>query len=193
MNNHVAINKLCKRLIGQEVPTNQNGKAGRYIENLIESWGLPINRGPGCDIEIFGLEIKSRDLDATSPQNVATMTPEQVCATPYCESLVHDKLQQQLRVFTQKLQIVDASVFDFSPAHIQDLISDAYERGRATIADHIRQFGLEALPSYVYGSEWGYWERICDTPSYTFRIHHGAYHRLEDMARTTFTNFFEYA
>jgi len=193
MNNHIAINKLCQCLIGQTVPTNKNGHAGRYIEDLIESWGLPVNRGHGCDIEIFDLELKSRDLDATSPQNVATMTPEQVCTTAYADSLVHAKLQQQLRVFTQNLQIVDASVFDFSPGHIQDLVANAYERGRKIITDHMQVFPDVPPPAYVYGSEWGYWERICDASSYTFRIHHGAYHKLEAMARSTFTNFFEYA
>ena len=190
--NHVSITGLCHRLIGQAVPTNQHGHAGRYIEDRIEGMGIRINRGAGCDILVLGLELKSRDLGATSPQNISTMTPQQVCNTAYRDSVIFDKFQQQLRVFTQDQFIVDAGVYDFSPEHIQHLIEQAYEHGRAEI-QRCMAAPNSVLPVYVYGTEYGYWERICGASSFTFRINAGAYEKLERMACSTFVDFFEFA
>ena len=192
MTNTITVNALCNRLIGESVATNIGGHAGRDIENLIETSGLSINRGPGCDIKILGLEVKSRDLDATSPQTITTMTPDEICATPYHQSAVHEKFQQQLRVFTRDCKIVDAAVYDFSPLQIQDLVEEAYENGRKEIREIMLQQPGTKAPDYVYGSKYGYWERTSESTSYSFRINHGAFHTLEAMARSTFTDLFEY-
>ena len=192
MSNSININGLCQKLLGQDLGTNEHGQAGRRLENLVENWGLPVNRGVGCDIEILGLELKSRDLDATSAQNVATMTPRQVVDTDYEDSVVFEKFQQQLRVFTRKHIVVAADIYDFSQEGIQDLIKNAYETGRGKIAQHWH-IDPEQMPAYVYGSEYGYWERIGGGRSYTFRINPGAYDTLERMAKSTFANLFEYA
>ena len=191
----ITINGLCQKLIGQDLGTKEHGQAGRKLENLIESWGLPINRGAGCDIKILGLELKSRDVDSISPQNVATMTPQQVVDTDYKDSVVYEKFQQQLRVFTKKHIVVEADVYDFSHLGIQELIEHAYETGRAEIAKHWRICHRDPgpMPTYVYGSEYGYWERIGSSNSYTFRINLGAYDTLERMAKSTFSNIFDYA
>lgn len=189
---NININNLCQRLKGQNLGTKDHGQAGRKLEDLIESWGLPINRGAGCDIKILGVELKSRDVDSISPQNVATMTPQQVVDTNYEDSVVCEKFQQQLRVYTKDHVVVDADVYDFSKAGIQDLIKHAYETGRAEI-EQCWNADPNNMPSYVYGSEYGYWERIGGSNSYTFRINPGAYDTLERMSKSTFTDIFDYA
>ena len=196
MNNQINASGLCQRLMGTQVPINTNGHAGRFLENLIESWGFPVNRGRGCDIQVLGLELKSRDLDATSPQNVSTMTPDEIVATAYDDSVVAEKLQQQLRMFTRDRKIVRAEVYDFSDEAIQSLLREAYENGRKTISDlwyQCHPHPVPSWPSYIYGSEYGYWERLGTSNSYTFRLHSGAYEKIERMSKSTHNRIFEYS
>jgi hypothetical protein len=184
-NARVKIFKLADDLIGKKLPTNQGGHAGRALENLLESMGVEINRGQGCDWKVYNLEIKSRDVDATSPQTVATMSPKNIKLVRYRDSVVCEKFQQQLRVYTKECVIVHARVHDFSAAHIQGLVESAYNNARA-------QFILGTNDDYVYGSEYGYFERTNPkSKSYSFRINVGAFEKLEAMAASTYNDLFE--
>ena len=146
MKTHAKLTRLslCQRLLGQNLGTNQNGNAGRMLENLLESWGVPINRGAGPDILVFGCEIKSRDRSATSSQTIADMNIQDIQARPYRDSQVRDKFQQQLRVFTENMTVVDAGIYDFSSPDIQELVEQAYEHARA-------QFGF-LMDAFEYGA-----------------------------------------
>lgn len=184
-NARVKVFKLADDLIGKQLPTNLGGHAGRALEDLLESMGIEINRGQGCDWKVHNLEVKSRDLDATSPQTVATMSPEDIKTVAYKDSVVCEKFQQQLRVYTRDCVIVDARVHDFSDAHIQKLIELAYNNAQA-------QFILGTNGDYVYGSEYGYFERTNPkSKSYSFRINTGAFEKLEAMAASTYSDLFE--
>jgi hypothetical protein len=177
--------KLAQQLLGKVLPTNHGGHAGRALECLLESMGVTINRGAGCDIEIYGLEVKSRDIDATSPQTVATMSPDDIKKISYQDSIVYEKFQQQFRVYTKNSVIIDARVHDFSPDHIQRLIETAYNNAQAQII-------LGTADDYVYGSEYGYFERTNPkSQSYSFRINAGAFEKLEGMAASTYKTLFE--
>jgi hypothetical protein len=172
-------------LIGKKLPTNHGGHAGRAFENLLESMGVPINRGPGCDWKLYNLEFKTRDIDATSPQTVATMTPKDITTTAYKDSIVFEKIQQQLRVYTRDQIIVDVRIHDFSAEHIQKLLETAYNNGQAQII-------LGTAGDYVYGNEYGYFERTNPrSNSYSFRINQGAFDKLEAMAASTYATLFE--
>ena len=106
--------KPAKMLIGCQLPTNQGGHAGRAVENLLRSMGVPINPGKGPDMLVYGLELKTRKLSAISPQTVATINESDLAVTPYKLSPIYAKFQQQLRVYTDDLdKIVDAKVVDF--------------------------------------------------------------------------------
>lgn len=178
--------KLSKHLIGVSVPQTKDGHAGRYVEDLIESMGVPINRGEGCDIKDYGLEVKSRDLDATSAHTVCKMNPEDIKSTSYRNSKVFKKFQQQLRVKIKDSKIVSAEVYDFSPLQIQELIEEAYSVAQTKIIN-----GTEE--DYISGTHWGYFERTSkDRKEYDFRIACGAMEELEAMAKSTFKNIFEY-
>ena len=182
----VKVFKLSQQLLGKVLPNNIGGHAGRELERLLESMGVTINRGQGCDWKVYGLEVKSRDIDATSPQTVATMQRDLIKTTAYEDSVIFEKFQQQLRVYTKDRVIIEARVHDFSAHHIQRLIKQAYNHAQA-------QFDLGTAGDYVYGNEYGYFEvtNPKSPESYSFRINAGAFDKLEAMAASTYGTLFE--
>jgi hypothetical protein len=184
---------LCQQLIGQSLGTNQHGQAGRALENLLQSWGWPINRGSGPDILIFGLELKTRDLDADSAQTVTSMNLPVILRTPYEDSVVRQKFQQQLRVFTRSGVIVDAGIFDFGRDSIQTMVREAYEHGRSQLIDAVHRG--QDLPRTKYrGGYYGFFERTdADRPNtYSFRLSKGDMIIIEDISRTRIDEFYSF-
>ena len=185
----VKVFKLANQLIGQELPTNQGGHAGRAAEDLVEQLlGMSLNRGKGTDVKIWGWEIKTRKRTATSAQTVCTVSTNDVKILPYKSSPVYEKFQQQLRIYTNALDIIDeAVVVDFDQPHIQKLIEEAYEHGRTQIIKH------PDIGYTEYSGHWGYFEQ-CHLPNstaYSFRISGADMDRLEDMAQSTYNELFE--
>jgi hypothetical protein len=182
--------KLAGMLIGCQLPTNQGGHAGRAVEDLLRNMGVDINTGKGADILVYGLELKTRKLSATSSQTVATISETDLVVTPYRLSPIYAKFQQQLRVYTNDLDIiVDAKVVDFDQPQIQDLVETAYEHGRKQI---IASPGITHT-SYA-GGYWGYFEQ-CHLPrstAYSFRFSGTDLEKLVDIAESTFSTLFDY-
>jgi hypothetical protein len=109
------IKSIKTSLLGQTVPTNINGVAGRYIEAHMQKEGWPTDlRGAGADIPVYSLEIKSRDKDAVSHHVVGTMLPTDIILTSYLDSIICKKLQQQLRVITKDQVVISTTVYDFA-------------------------------------------------------------------------------
>lgn len=180
--------KCSKQLIGQQLPTNENGCAGIALENLLENIGFEINRGAGPDLLEYGAEIKTRKISATSPQTIATMSALDIIHTPYKQSAIYEKFKQQFRVYTNDFdQIQKAEVFDFDKDWIQDNIEAAYEYSRAQIV--INQ-NIKCCKS---AGQWGYFEQ-CHLPkskNYSFRLNNRTMIKVEGMAKSTFGDFFE--
>ena len=180
------IKDLTADLVGKAVPDNVGGHAGRAIEQMMKDLGYPLQNGPGVDCAIYeGFEIKSRDLDATSPQTMATMNPDYVKKTPYAQTILCEKMQKQWRVYTQNRVVVKNTLTDFTGQQIQELIEEAYEICREKVID-----GDES--DYIYGTEYGYFEKTGSSNSYSYRISDGAMKKLEAMSRSTFNDMFEY-
>ena len=179
--------KQVKHLVGQPVPPKTHGAAGRDVEEIMAAHGWPMDRhGQGVDVPAYGFEVKSRDLDSTSAQSIGKMLPEYIKVTPYSNSPIHDKVQQQLRVKTQDQVIVSADMYDFSNPHIQQKIEESYEAARARIIA-----GDDG--NYISGGPFGYYERTNPktSRSYDFRLTNGAMQKLENMATSTFKDLFE--
>lgn len=179
-------------LIGNELPPTFGGASGRGAEDLLEKLGINIDRRGTYDIPFFNLEVKTRDLNATSPQTVGSMTAKNIIKTPYSKSVVYKKFQHQLRIKTKYDVIVSAEIYDFSPWQIQQLIEEAYEAGRKKMI----QLSTEgwAIPDWVTGTKWGNFERVNkNSNSWHFRINHDRMEELENMATSMFNNFFEVA
>jgi hypothetical protein len=176
--------RLKANMVGKSVPSNINGAAGRYIEKELGEQGYPMSNAPGPDIPEIEMEVKSRDLDATSAHTVGRMTPEDIKSTPYRKSVVHDKLQRQYRVKTKDQVIVSDRVYDFTVPYIQEKIEQCYEAARQKIIQ-----GDER--DYISGGSYGFFERQADGPrSYQFRFTDGAMKKLESMSCSTFHKLF---
>jgi hypothetical protein len=187
-------NSIESKLIGKILPPTFAGESGRGLEDLLESIGIPINRGSGVDCLIFDFEVKSRDIDAISPQTVCTMTFNDIIATPYANSRVREKFQRQFRVKTKHNVIISAEMYDFSHRLIQNLIEEAYETARASLAASQTNGACHGkwMPAYVPGTKWGYLENVnTATNSYHFRISHGAMDDFEAMSHSTLSKLFE--
>ena len=181
----VKVFKPAQALIGQTVPTNQNGHAGRFVENLLESMGINVNKRHGPDFLDYGLELKTRDTDATSAQTIADMSVEDIINTNYKDSHVFKKFQQQLRVYTKNNTIVSAEVYDFSHSSIQDLIELAYNHAR----DQLKQ--CSDLTRTEYKGFYGYFERVDpNRNTLSFRLAKSDMESLEGMAKSNYKNLF---
>jgi hypothetical protein len=177
--------KPATQLIGQVVPDNKDGHAGRYVEKLLEQMGVPINRGHGPDIDSLGLEIKTRDIDASSPQTVADMKVDDIINTSYKNSHVCKKFQQQLRVYTKDNVIISAEVYDFSITAIQDLIESAYNHAQAQVVQN------PELTRTEYKGQFGYFERVsANRKSLSFRLSKEDMAKLEKIATSMYKHLF---
>lgn len=186
--------KLKKTLIGTPIPNHipvGDGAMGRYFEDLLEELGAKINRGHGPDLMEFGVELKSRFVEATSAQSICSMTLEDIKTTPYRLSSVYEKFKYQRRIKYNRAFVVDDAIYNFNQEHIQTLIEDAYEAARLKIIN-----GDESnyIRGNVYGKTWGYFEKVIssDTPSRDFRIPHSRMEDLEKMAKSNFLDLFDY-
>lgn len=186
----VARLKNSESLIGRQLPSHLDGGAsGWAVEEILErEFGLQINPGAGADIPDWNLEIKTRCTSATSPQTVATMSPEDIIKTPYEDSIVAQKLQQQLRIKHNEYNIItSAEVYDFDKPFIQQELKKAYEHGRNQIYANTSIGCTSCRGGYL-----GYFEQ-CHLPrsnDYSFRLSSGQMKKLESMARSTFTSLF---
>jgi hypothetical protein len=182
------LNIIRHHLLGKQISNNINGDAGRECENLLESIGISINRGAGCDIPEVGWEVKSRKGTATSAQTVTSMHPENIVLTPYRSSPVYQKIKKQLRFTTNDLNvIVSIELCDFDQPQIQDLLEEAYEHARSLIINDPK---IEYTP---YEGYWGYFEKTKkDRPELDFRLADGQMEKLLAMASSTFQDIFVY-
>ena len=185
----IKVKKLKKdNLVGKTVPTNKNGHAGRTIEDLLEKQGYNIDRhGAVPDMSELGLEIKTRDLDATSPQTVGTILLDDIKSTPYQLSSIASKLQQQLRVKTKDQTVVESRIWDFSDTYIQQLIETSWETARQKIIAGCQD-------KYIPGGDYGYFEKCTNSnASYAWRMSQTMMDKLETMSGNspTFNKIFE--
>jgi len=188
----IKVKELKKaNMIGIEVPDNIGGYAGRYVEEILEQRGYRIDQGQGCDMPSLNIEVKTRDLDATSPQTVGTMNVIDIIETDYEDSPICEKLQQQYRIKTRDGVIVENKIYDFSDPYIQELIKDSYEAGRYRLINDVRQ-GIHNV-KYYPGGDYGYWERTTNSRSYSFRMSQSMMDTLETLSNNskTFNTIFE--
>ena len=178
-------------MVGIEVPDNIGGYAGRYVEQILEHRGYRIDQGQGCDMPSLNIEVKTRDLDATSPQTVGTMNVIDIIKTAYEDSPICEKIQQQYRIKTRDGVIVENKIYDFSDPYIQELIKISYETGRSRLINDVSQ-GIHDV-KYYPGGDHGYWERTTNSKSYSFRMSQSMMDKLETLSNNskTFNTIFE--
>ena len=179
--------------VGTEVPERQQyGNVGYWVQEQLEEHGYKINTGSGPDLLEYGVEVKSRKIESSSPHTVGSSRIEDIIVTPYDQSVIKDKFQTQYRVkYSDEGQVVtEEGIYDLTDEYIQDRVREAYEAGRKKIA----QNELNGYhPPYVKGTEWGNFEITDSCGSYRFRIPDHAMKKIEKISRNSglFGNLFE--
>ena len=184
--------KFLPDLIGKKLPNKDFGQAGRAFEDMLEKdYKITVNRGKGPDNPMFGIDYKTRDLDSVSPQTVASMSVDDIIKTPYRESEVFKKFQQQIRIKTKNNTIVEADLYDFRARHIQEKMEAAYEYARSQI---IKNKTIRATVSGPDGiGYWGYFENSNNRENTrSFRVNPSGMDDYETMSKSTFASIFDY-
>jgi len=177
------VKKLKINLTGITVPKDPS-QAGLFVEHQLSANGYSVQKGPGPDLEEYGVEVKTRGKDSISPHTIGSMKRLDIINTHYNQSMIKDKMQQQYRVLTQHQTVIKDHVVDFSSRIVQEKLRTAYEAGRSRMAKG-------AQDNYVPGTYWGYFEKRPTGDSYIFRIHDHAMKQLETMSRLTWNSIFE--
>lgn len=180
------VKKLTKGdLVGEKLGSRFGGFSGRDAEQKLRGRGYNLSNSAGVDMPLEKVEVKTRAIEAVSPQTVATMKADAIINTPYEKSLVCEKFQQQYRIKTQNDVVVENKIYDFSNPWVQRDIGETYEICRAKL-----QAGDRG--DTISGSYWGYLEKKKGTKSsYSYRINPGAMKDLEAMATSPLSNIFK--
>ena len=130
--------KNIKSGIDVSIPVDNkrdSGKMGRHYHEEM-SKHLPMQKGRGPDVKRAGVEIKTKQQHSTAPNTQCSMKRQRITDTPYDRSLMHDKMQKQLRAIidSNNGEIAKETLLDMSDPDIQDVLRDEYEACRAKIA-----------------------------------------------------------
>lgn len=167
---------------GTTIPYISNAQKGHWVEDCVEAAGITINRRQGVDVGILGVEIKSKCVESSSPNSIATMSINKIISTDYEDSLICEKLQHVYRVeYSNETQtVVSEEEFDFTDPSIQTLFRNTYEKCRKEIESNF-QDGI-VLP-YISG-EYGQFEITPTKNSYSFRIPVGKMKKIKAMSKS---------
>jgi len=168
--------------VGTKLPKQYYGNIGFKAEDMLLENGYTMSSGSEPDIAALGLEVKTRNEAATSAQTIATMTLNRIIATPYENSPICAKIQQQYRIKYDNdiSEVTSAEVYDFSDPIIQGKIKLGYETARSEISAGNKS-------KYICGTAGiGYFEKKSNSDnSYGFRISDSCMKNLENQSQTT--------
>lgn len=176
-------------LIGKQMPRDDAAR-GVFIHNYLQSEGWPYNPGPGADCQKYGVEFKSRRINAVSGHTIGTMNFYDLCTVPFRDSLVAEKLQYQIRVTVDANSIVTAvDVYDFTPEFIQDMVKKGYDE----IQTKAKNLAVTCeLPKLIYGTQYCYAELRKNSESYKIRLSKKAMDNIINASTSTFRDIIIY-
>lgn len=143
---------MFQGLKGVELParsTSNTGNVGTFIDQYIKTKLNITNITSIVDLEAYGIEIKSKDINTSTDWSIGSMTLEDILKTPYKKSSVSKKLQALLLVKTDDtFQIVkDIGLYYFDTDEIQSLLEDSYESARqqiqAVVSNHAENIAYQ--------------------------------------------------
>ena len=170
-----------------QIPTDIEN-VGYWVEDCLEENGYNINRAAGVDLPDYNVEVKTRCVDSNSAHTVGRMTTENIINTPYTQSPVKDKIQQQYRVeYDSWGRLVSNEIYDFSEDWIQDMIEQSYESGRQEISQGMA--GKNNTKTYGIGI----FQRDKDKEQWQYRITEAGMKKIKNMSKQkSFKKLFEY-
>jgi hypothetical protein len=140
--NKPRITRFAPSLIGHSIPERTKGNTstvGVYIDNLVRKWaGASTEVTSGVDLAVFGIEVKSQDIQTGSSWTIGTMTFEDILDTEYVDSSLYQKLQALFLVrYDNKLRIItDANLYYLDNDEIQSILKEAYDTARQKAIDY---------------------------------------------------------
>jgi len=187
----VKIKNLKTGLKSSIVPSQakgNEGNVGKWYETQLKENGFPMNSKHGIDIPDLGLEVKTRKLGSKAHHTTGNMTYNNIVNTPYKESTIFQKLQQQNRMeYDNDLNtIVEETVYDFRDPEIQKKIEESYENGRRLL----REAG-GVVEGTVVGGEYGVFE-YKEGNSYAHRIPDSGMRKLKGMSKSVVNDIFKF-
>jgi hypothetical protein len=164
------------------------GNVGKFYEKHLADMGFSMNAGQGVDIPGLNIENKTRNRDSRAFHTVGTMTYDNIINTPYEQSTICQKLQQQNRVeYDNTFNVVtNESVYDFRDPDIQKRLKDSYENARSIL----RQQGGPG-PGTIVGGQYGVFEWKSGN-TYAHRIPDSGMKKMKVMAKSTFNDLFQF-
>lgn len=178
------VKRLKFPVVGKQVPKQQNGNVGRFIESELQQHGHIVNKGKGVDLPEEELEVKTRKTESTSAHTIGSMTSENIKSTKWKDTDLKKKCQRQYRVsYSDEESVVkEGQIYDLTDPYIQEKFEEAYEAGRKLIIE-----GADG--NYIRGSKWGYFEKQTDN-SYQYRIPHSSMKTILSAAGNNFGDLF---
>jgi len=183
------VTKLNKAINpGHVIPLVQSyGNIGRYVENYLASKGYKINKGFGIDLVGLKLEIKTRDINATSAQTVTSLSLPNLLNYDWQRGPARHKITRQYRVLYKQLDskssiVVESGVFDFTKSGIPSILESDFDINRRYFIDYVEKHG--EYPKYVnQGSGWLFLERTTENEVWQVRITNRNMNKLEAMTK----------
>lgn len=133
---------MFQGLMGLELParsSSNTGNVGNFIDQHLKTQLNITNITSIVDLELLGIELKSKDISTNSDWSIGSMTLADILKTPYRQSSVFQKLQALLLVTTDNtFQVVkDIGLYYFDIDEIQELLENSYEAARAKIQSRV--------------------------------------------------------
>lgn len=127
---------FTNNLVGHSVPIRTKGNSGVTgiaVDYLVKEWaGSGSGFSGTVDIDIFGVEIKAKDVHTNTAWSIGSMTVEDIINTDYVDSNIYKKLQALFLVrYDNDLGIItSANLYYFDNDEVQTRIQTAYETTR---------------------------------------------------------------
>jgi hypothetical protein len=181
------LNTGSEKLVLPAQREGNEGNVGKFYEKHLADRGFSMNAGQGVDIPDLNIENKTRNRASRASHTVGTMTYDNIINTPYEQSTICQKLQQQNRVeYDNTFNVVtDESVYDFRDPDIQERLKDSYENARSIL----RQQGGPG-PGTIVGGQYGVFEWKSGN-TYAHRIPDSGMKKMKVMAKSTFNDLFQ--
>lgn len=182
------LNTGSENLILPEQSKYDSGNVGKWYEEQLASKGFQMNSGQGVDIPGLNLENKTRKRSSKAAHTTGTMTYDNIINTPYEQSSISKKLQQQNRMeYDNTFNVVtNESIYDFGDIAIQQKLKEAYEHGREILREH-----GGPSPGTIRCGEFGMFEWKSGN-TYAHRITDSGMKKMKAMAKSSANPLFEF-
>jgi hypothetical protein len=172
---------MFKGVKGLNLPqrsASNTGNVGTYIDSYIKTQLNISDVSSIVDLEAYGIEIKSKDINTNSDWSIGSMTLEDILKTPYSGSSVCKKLQALLLVDTDDtFRIVkDIGLYYFDMPEIQKLLKDSYESARSQIQSVVTNHASNVAYQVSNGNPNAVLNKVKFD---SFQKFHGAYGKFE--------------